>query len=163
MTAAGLSGCPSTAALARLLRLINACERPESRDTSHSAPAYAPLAVASSTSSCRSCSLAALARAFGGHGETVLETADFEPAWHRAVASGLPAILDIAMDPEALTVSAATQQSWPACCGIASLGRSACCARVRCAAQAGGMTLTKMREDAEAATQKQSARDVSRR
>jgi TPP-dependent trihydroxycyclohexane-1,2-dione (THcHDO) dehydratase len=47
---------------------------------------------------------AALARAFGGHGETVMATAEFEPAWSRAVESGLPAILDIVMDPEALTV-----------------------------------------------------------
>ena len=46
---------------------------------------------------------AAMARSFGGHGETVTTTADFLPAWHRAVASGLPAILHCLTDPEALT------------------------------------------------------------
>ena len=37
---------------------------------------------------------------------------DFEPAWERAVASGLPAILDIVMDPEALAVSHLSQPPW---------------------------------------------------
>ncbi len=35
---------------------------------------------------------AAYARAFGGHGETIEDTADFAPAFERAVASGKPAI-----------------------------------------------------------------------
>jgi acetolactate synthase-1/2/3 large subunit len=48
---------------------------------------------------------AAYARAFGGHGETVLTTADFEPAFERALASGLPAILHVKVDPEAITPS----------------------------------------------------------
>jgi acetolactate synthase I/II/III large subunit len=46
---------------------------------------------------------AAYARAFGGHGETVEDTADFAPAFERAVASGRPAILHVRIDPEAIT------------------------------------------------------------
>ncbi|WP_448202460.1 thiamine pyrophosphate-binding protein [Azospirillum sp. sgz302134] len=46
---------------------------------------------------------AAFARAYGGHGETVERTEDFAPAFERARASGLPAILHIKLDPEALT------------------------------------------------------------
>jgi acetolactate synthase I/II/III large subunit len=46
---------------------------------------------------------AALARAYGGHGETVAATAEFEPAFARALASGLPAILHVKVDPEAIT------------------------------------------------------------
>lgn len=46
---------------------------------------------------------AAYARAFGGHGETVLTTEEFMPAFERAKASGLPAILHCKIDPEALT------------------------------------------------------------
>ncbi|MBK1839214.1 thiamine pyrophosphate-binding protein [Azospirillum sp. YIM B02556] len=46
---------------------------------------------------------AAFARAYGGHGETVETTDQFAPAFERARASGLPAILHIKLDPEALT------------------------------------------------------------
>lgn len=46
---------------------------------------------------------AAYARAFGGHGETVLKTEEFAPAFERAKASGKPAIIEIKLDPEALT------------------------------------------------------------
>lgn len=46
---------------------------------------------------------AALARAYGGHGETVEKTADFGPAFERARASGRPAIVEIRLDPEAIT------------------------------------------------------------
>jgi acetolactate synthase-1/2/3 large subunit len=46
---------------------------------------------------------AAYARAFGGHGETVEETAQFLPAFERALASGLPAIIHVKVDPEAIT------------------------------------------------------------
>jgi acetolactate synthase-1/2/3 large subunit len=49
---------------------------------------------------------AAYARAFGGHGETVLRTADFAPAFQRATASGKPAIIELRIDPEAITPSA---------------------------------------------------------
>ena len=46
---------------------------------------------------------AAYARAFGGHGETVEETAEFLPAFDRARASGLPSIVHVKIDPEAIT------------------------------------------------------------
>jgi acetolactate synthase I/II/III large subunit len=46
---------------------------------------------------------AAYARAFGGHGETVERTADFGPAFERAVKSGKPAIIHTKVDPEAIT------------------------------------------------------------
>ncbi|WP_187972111.1 thiamine pyrophosphate-binding protein [Aquibium microcysteis] len=46
---------------------------------------------------------AALARAYGGHGETVEKTADFAPAFERARAAGRPAIVEIRLDPEAIT------------------------------------------------------------
>jgi acetolactate synthase-1/2/3 large subunit len=46
---------------------------------------------------------AALARAYGGHGETVERTADFAPAFERARASGKPAIIEVRLDPEAIT------------------------------------------------------------
>jgi len=49
---------------------------------------------------------AAYARAFGGHGETVARTADFAPAFQRALASGKPAIVELKIDPEAITPSA---------------------------------------------------------
>ena len=46
---------------------------------------------------------AALARAYGGHGETVEKTADFAPAFERARAAGKPSIIEIRLDPEAIT------------------------------------------------------------
>ena len=46
---------------------------------------------------------AALARAFGGHGETVETTEEFEGAFARALASNGPAILHVKVDPEAIT------------------------------------------------------------
>jgi acetolactate synthase-1/2/3 large subunit len=46
---------------------------------------------------------AAYARAFGGHGETVRRTEEFEPAFERAVAAGKPAIIHCFIDPEAIT------------------------------------------------------------
>jgi acetolactate synthase-1/2/3 large subunit len=49
---------------------------------------------------------AAFARAFGGHGETVERTADFAPAFQRAVASGKPAVIELRIDPEAITPTA---------------------------------------------------------
>jgi acetolactate synthase-1/2/3 large subunit len=45
----------------------------------------------------------ALARAFGMHGELVEQTPDFEPAFERAVATGKPALLELRIDPEAIT------------------------------------------------------------
>jgi acetolactate synthase-1/2/3 large subunit len=46
---------------------------------------------------------AALARGFGGHGETVIKTDEFVPAFERAVASGKPAIVHVKIDREAIT------------------------------------------------------------
>ncbi|MHA6684015.1 thiamine pyrophosphate-binding protein [Mesorhizobium sp. A556] len=46
---------------------------------------------------------AALARAYGGHGETVETTDAFAPAFERALASGKPALIEIKLDPEAIT------------------------------------------------------------
>ncbi|KAG4081057.1 hypothetical protein HA402_010228 [Bradysia odoriphaga] len=49
------------------------------------------------------------ARAFGGHGERVATTAEFAPAFERALASGKPAILHCLIDPE--TIGPATTLS----------------------------------------------------
>jgi len=46
---------------------------------------------------------AAYARAFGGHGETVERTEDFVPAYERAAASGKPALIELRIDPDAIT------------------------------------------------------------
>jgi acetolactate synthase-1/2/3 large subunit len=46
---------------------------------------------------------AALARAYGLHGEVVSDTQGFEPAFERAIASGKPALLELRIDPEAIT------------------------------------------------------------
>jgi len=47
--------------------------------------------------------LAAYARAFGAHGETVEETAQFGPAFERCVASGKTSLIEIRIDPQAIT------------------------------------------------------------
>jgi acetolactate synthase-1/2/3 large subunit len=49
---------------------------------------------------------AQLARAYGAHGETVAATADFAPAFERAVAAQRPSLLHVKIDPQALTMSA---------------------------------------------------------
>ena len=46
---------------------------------------------------------AAYARAFGAHGETVRETAEFPAAFARARAAGTPAVIELRLDPEAIT------------------------------------------------------------
>ncbi|HEX7005791.1 MAG TPA: thiamine pyrophosphate-dependent enzyme, partial [Alphaproteobacteria bacterium] len=46
---------------------------------------------------------AALARSFGAHGETVARTDEFLPAFERAVAARTLAVIDLHMDPEAIT------------------------------------------------------------
>ncbi|MGH6973054.1 MAG: thiamine pyrophosphate-dependent enzyme, partial [Stellaceae bacterium] len=46
---------------------------------------------------------AALAKAYGAHGETVERTEDFAAAFARAAAAGKPAVLDLKVDPEAIT------------------------------------------------------------
>jgi acetolactate synthase-1/2/3 large subunit len=48
---------------------------------------------------------AAYAQVFGGHGEIVERTEQFAPAFERAVASGKPAILELRIDPDAITPS----------------------------------------------------------
>ena len=45
----------------------------------------------------------ALAQAYGAHGELVERTADFAPAFERAVQSGRAALLELRVDPEAIT------------------------------------------------------------
>jgi acetolactate synthase-1/2/3 large subunit len=49
---------------------------------------------------------AALARAYGAHGETVLRTDEFAPAFLRARDSGKPALLHMKLDPQAITPNA---------------------------------------------------------
>ncbi|MCF2905785.1 thiamine pyrophosphate-binding protein [Octadecabacter sp. CECT 8868] len=49
---------------------------------------------------------AALARAYGGHGETVTTTADFAPAFKRAQQSGTFAVLELQVSEDALSTSA---------------------------------------------------------
>ena len=45
----------------------------------------------------------AYARAFGAHGESVTRTADFAPAFERAWGSGKPALIELRIDPDAIT------------------------------------------------------------
>ena len=47
---------------------------------------------------------AALAQAYGAHGEVVERTEDFAAAFERARAAGAPAIIELRIDPEALTI-----------------------------------------------------------
>ena len=53
---------------------------------------------------------AALARACGATGETVLRTEEFSPAFERAQASGKPALLHLKLDPQALTLNASLDE-----------------------------------------------------
>jgi acetolactate synthase-1/2/3 large subunit len=46
---------------------------------------------------------AAYARSFGAHGECVTATEEFAPAFERALESGKPALLELQIDPEAIT------------------------------------------------------------
>jgi hypothetical protein len=46
---------------------------------------------------------AALARAYGAHGETVTETGQFAAALERSVAAGKPALIEVVIDPNAIT------------------------------------------------------------
>jgi len=48
---------------------------------------------------------AALARAYGAHGEVVEDTAQFAAAFERARASGKPALIELRVDPQAITTS----------------------------------------------------------
>jgi acetolactate synthase I/II/III large subunit len=58
---------------------------------------------------------AAYARAFGAHGEIVESTEQFAPAFERALGAGKPALLELRLDPEAIspgtTLSAIRQQA----------------------------------------------------
>jgi acetolactate synthase-1/2/3 large subunit len=49
---------------------------------------------------------AALARAYGAYGEVVEETTQFAPAFGRALAAGKPALLELRIDPQAITPTA---------------------------------------------------------
>ena len=53
---------------------------------------------------------AALARSFGYHGETVTKTDDFPDAFARAMASATGAVLELVVDPEAITPRATLSQ-----------------------------------------------------
>jgi acetolactate synthase-1/2/3 large subunit len=44
-----------------------------------------------------------LAAAYGGHGERVERTDEFEAAFERALASGKPALLELRVDPERIS------------------------------------------------------------
>jgi acetolactate synthase-1/2/3 large subunit len=46
---------------------------------------------------------AALARAYGAHGETVVKTEEFAPAFERCLKAGTPALIEVKLDPEAIT------------------------------------------------------------
>jgi acetolactate synthase-1/2/3 large subunit len=46
---------------------------------------------------------AAFARSFGAAGEIVEDTAQFAPAMERALASGKPAVIEVRIDPQAIT------------------------------------------------------------
>jgi acetolactate synthase-1/2/3 large subunit len=46
---------------------------------------------------------AALARSYGAYGETITRTQDFEPAFRRALAADRLTLLDLKLDPEAVT------------------------------------------------------------
>ena len=54
---------------------------------------------------------AALARAYGGHGELVTKDADFPAAFERAVDAGTLAIIELKLDPEALTTGATLSET----------------------------------------------------
>lgn len=53
---------------------------------------------------------AAFARAYGGHGETVTQTADFPAAFDRARSANKPAIIELKVDEQALSPSAMLDQ-----------------------------------------------------
>ncbi|TYB86374.1 thiamine pyrophosphate-binding protein [Oceaniovalibus sp. ACAM 378] len=64
---------------------------------------------------------AALARAYGGHGETVVATADFPVAFARARDSGKPAVIELQVDPD--TLSTGQSLSGTRAAALARLGR----------------------------------------
>jgi acetolactate synthase-1/2/3 large subunit len=60
---------------------------------------------------------AAIARAYGAHGETVAQTADFRPAMTRALECGGPAVVALKVDPELITTRATLSELRPAAAG----------------------------------------------
>ena len=52
---------------------------------------------------------AAYARAFGANGEVVVNTAEFAPAFERAMKAGKPALIEIRIDPEAISPNTTLQ------------------------------------------------------
>ena len=54
---------------------------------------------------------AALARAYGGHGEMVSDGEDFAAAFERAVAAGKPAVIELKLDPEMLSTGMTVSQT----------------------------------------------------
>ncbi|MDF3607211.1 thiamine pyrophosphate-binding protein [Paracoccus sp. DMF-8] len=64
---------------------------------------------------------AALARAYGGHGEVVDTDADFAPAFQRARASGRLSVIELRLDQQALTPGATLDETRAA--GLAAAGR----------------------------------------
>jgi len=54
---------------------------------------------------------AALARAYGGYGETVARTEDFAAAFARAMACGSPAVIELRLDDEVMTTSATLSET----------------------------------------------------
>ena len=63
-----------------------------------------------SATALRNPDFAALARAYGGHGETVERTEEFAPAFERALASGLPSIIHVKVATDASTPTASLTQ-----------------------------------------------------
>jgi acetolactate synthase-1/2/3 large subunit len=53
---------------------------------------------------------AALAKAYGADAEMVARTADFAPAFERALAANKPALLHLKLDPQALTMNASLDE-----------------------------------------------------
>jgi acetolactate synthase I/II/III large subunit len=53
---------------------------------------------------------AAFAKSFGAHGEVVVKTSEFADAFKRCEAAGKPALIEIRLDPEAITPNASLSQ-----------------------------------------------------
>ena len=53
---------------------------------------------------------AALARAYGARGETVERTEDLAPAFERALGAGGPTLIELRIDPEAVTHKASLSE-----------------------------------------------------
>ncbi|MFQ5626496.1 MAG: thiamine pyrophosphate-dependent enzyme, partial [Methyloligellaceae bacterium] len=49
---------------------------------------------------------AAYARSFGANGETILKTEDFAPVFDAALKASKPTLIELKVDPEAITPSA---------------------------------------------------------